>query len=264
MAPVQSNGIDSQVAGETEQIISTALTSAITLAAVVAVLVYCHRQRIWWPILVLISGGATFLLEPLFDHLYGLWFFEEGQWTVVETYGIHVPVWLPIVYVTYYGAWTVWLVTRWQRGATARQVATLFIGSVLLAAAFETLYIQVLDLYVYQDSQPAHIADYPIWIAVVNGVPPFLASLVYVRLIPLLRGWENLALLWVVPVCFAADSFGTAWLYLAARHASEDPPMWGLSILAGITVISCFALVILASRLAGIERPRRALRRSRA
>jgi hypothetical protein len=227
----------------------------VAVAAVLAVLVLCRRERITWPILVLISGGATFLLEPLFDHLYGLWFFADGQWTAIETYGIHVPIWLPIVYVPYYGAWTVWLVRRWNRGATMGDVAKLFVASVTLAALAETFYIQVFDLYVYQDSQPFHVADYPVWVAFVNGVPPFLASIVYVRLVPLLRGWASLALVAVVPVCFAADSFGSGWLYLAARHSSEDPSMPLLSILALVTVGLCFGLVLAAAKLAGLDRP---------
>jgi len=253
MAPVRSQGVDAHVVDDTAQLLSTVLTSAITAVAVIAVIVFCRRHHVVWPLLVLVSGGATFLLEPLFDHLYGLWFWTENQWTAITTYGIHIPVWLPIVYVTYYGAWTVWLVQRFSRGATTREVATLFVGSAALAGAFETLYIQVFNLYVYQDSQPFHVADYPVWVAFVNGVPPFLAAIVYVRLVPLLRGWAQVAIVGVVPVCFAADSFGSGWLYLAARHSGEDPSMVLLSALALITVASVFAMVLLAARLAGLD-----------
>lgn len=255
MAPVESQGID-QAVDETAQLLATVLTSVVAIAAAVAVVILCRRERIVWPLFVLVSGGATFLLEPLFDHLYGLWFFTGGQWTAIETYGIHVPIWLPIVYVPYYGAWTVWLVRRFSRGATLGEVAKLFVASVALAALAETLYIQVFELYVYQDSQPFHVADYPVWVAFVNGVPPFLAAIVYLRLVPLLSGWANLALIGVVPVCFAADSFGSGWLYLAARHSSEDPSMVLLSALALLTVASCFGLILAAAKLAGMEAPR--------
>jgi hypothetical protein len=252
MAPVESHGIDHAV-GDTEQLLATVLTSVIAAVSIIAVLALCRRQRIYWPLLVLVSGTATFLLEPLFDLLYGLWFFSEGQWTAVETYGIHVPIWLPIIYVFFYGAWTVWLVLRFQRGASLREVAVLFLASGVIAGLLETLYIQVFDLYVYQDSQPLSISGYPVWVALVNGVPPFLAAIVYVRLVPVLRGWENLALLFVVPTCFAAE-FGEGWLYLAARHGSEDPSMFLLSVLALLTTALCFGLILCAARLAGIDR----------
>ena len=254
MAPVSSHGIDSHVVGDTAQLLATVMTSVIAVAAVIAVLALCRRQRISWPLLVLVSGGATFLLEPMFDHLYGLWFFSENQWTVITTYGIHVPIWLPIIYVPYYGAWTVWLVRRFSRGAALGDVAKLFLASVALAALAETLYIQVFTLYVYQDHQPFSVADYPIFVAFVNGVPPFLAAIVYVRLLPLLHGWARLAIVGVVPICFAADSFGSGWLYLAARHSGGNPSMALLYVLASITVAGVFAMVLLAARLAGLDR----------
>jgi hypothetical protein len=254
MAPVTSHGIESHVAGDTAQLVATVLTSAIAVAAVLATIALCRRRNITWPLLVLVSGGATFLLEPMFDHYYGLWFFTENQWTAVTTYGIHVPVWLPIVYVPYYGTWTVWLVRRFSRGATQAEVMKLFVGSVALAALAETLYIQVFNLYEYQDHQPFTIAGYPVFVAFVNGVPPFLAAIVLTRLLPVLRGSERLAIVGVVPVCFATGSFGPAWLYLAARHSGTDPSMVLIQVLALVTVAGVFALVLLAARLAGIDR----------
>jgi hypothetical protein len=253
MAPVQSFGIDRAV-GHTDQLLATLITSGVAVAAVLATLLFCRRHRVVWPILVLISGGLTFLCEPFFDHLYGLWFFTRGQWNLVTTYGIHVPVWLAIVYVPYYGAWTVWLERRFERGATIADIAKLFVASIFLATLAEQLYIQVFSLYNYQDSQPFYVAHYPVWVAVVNGVPPFLAAIVYVRLIPLLRGWSQLAHVFVVPICFCTSSFGPAWLYLAARHGSEYPSMVLLSILALLTTAGCIALVFIAAKLAGIDR----------
>lgn len=254
LAPVTSHGLDSQVAGDTAQLLATLLTSVVAVVAVLAVIALCRRRRIGWPLLVLVSGGATFLLEPLFDHLYGLWFYTENQWTVITTYGISIPVWLPIVYVPYYGAWTVWLVRRFARGAGMGDILKLFLASVALAALAETFYIQIFNLYAYQDDQPFSVADYPVFVAFVNGVPPFLAAIVYHRLLPVLRGWANLALVGVVPVCFAADSFGSGWLYLAARHSGEHPSKVLLWILAAITVAGVFGLITVAAKLAGLDR----------
>ena len=249
MQPVVSPGIDDQVAGSTAQLIAVLITSAVAIAAVVAVVVWARRQRIWWPYLVMVTGGLTCFMEPMFDHLFGLWFFHEGQWTAFETYGISVPVWLPIVYVPYYGCWTIWLINRWRRGATPQDVVKLYLASVALAALAEIFYINMVGLYNYQDSQPFLIAGYPPWIAFVNGVPPFLASLAFFKLLPLLRGWDHLAIFAVTPMCFAVDSFGGASLYLAARHSSDDPNMWLLRVLAIVTVLGSFELIKMAARL---------------
>lgn len=113
---------------------------------------------------------------------------------MLRAFGISVPVWLPIIYVPYYGCWTVYLINRWSRGATARDVTKLYLVSVALAATAEMFYINVVGLYNYQDDQPFLISGYPPWVAFINGVPPFLASLVYLRLIPKLRGFEHLSI----------------------------------------------------------------------
>jgi hypothetical protein len=88
-------------------------------------------------------------------------------------------------------------------------------------------------------------------------VPPFLASLIYVRLIPLLkRKWEYLSLLVIVPICFAADSFGGGFLYLAYRHSSGTPNMAVLTVLAVLTAFTSYAMVMLAGRLIGLDKSR--------
>ncbi len=125
----------------------------------------------------------------------------------------------------------------------------------MLAGFAETLYIQVFGLFAYQDHQPLTVAGYPIFVAFVNGVPPFLAAIVYARLIPLLGGWDRLAILGVVPVCFAAGSFGNGWLYLAARHSGEDPSMAPLTALALLSIVGVFGMITFAARLAELERP---------
>jgi hypothetical protein len=253
MAPVVSHGFNYAPVNHTNQLLATIITSLICAGAVAAVVLLCRRQKIVWPLVVLVSGGATFLLEPLFDHLYGLWFATQGQWNAVVTYGIHIPIWLPIIYVPYYGAWTVYLVRRFSRGASLGSVAKLFVASVFLAALAETLYIQVFNLYRYETSQPFSVAHYPIFVAFVNGVPPFLASIIYVRLVPKLKGWWMLSLVGVVPVCFAAGSFGTGWLYLAARNGSQHPSMLLLSILALVCVAGAFGIVLTAAKLADLD-----------
>jgi hypothetical protein len=249
MQPVHSDGVDGQIAGDTAQLIAVLITSAVAIAAVLAVVIWARRNRLWWPYLVVVTGGLTCFMEPMFDHYFGLWFFEENQWNAFVTYGIHVPVWLPIVYVAYYGCWTTWLINRWQRGATPQDVVKLYLVSVGLAALAEVFYINMVGLYNYQDHQPFLVGGYPPWVAFVNGVPPFVASLVFFRLLPHLRGWEHMAIFVVTPICFAMDSFGGSFLYLAARHGSEDPSMWLLRGLALVTAFGSYELIRLSARL---------------
>jgi hypothetical protein len=253
MVPVRSISVDHLVP-QTNQLIATGVTALIAAASVLAVVLFCVRRRITWPLLIVVSGTATFLLEPLYDHLYGLWFFAEGQWSAVTTYGIHVPLWLPIIYIAYYGCSTIWYWSTFERGISMPRVFVYFTLSVLLAGTAEVFYINVVGLYNYQDAQPFVVWNYPVFVAIINGVPPFLAAIILYRLVPLLKGWENVALLGVLPFAFASNTFGSGFLYLAARHSSEYPSPVLVRAAAISAVVGTYTVIWIAAKLAGIGR----------
>jgi hypothetical protein len=251
MAPVDTFGIDSPV-NPTAQLIATIVTAVIAVSMITATLVLCRRERILWPLIVLVSGTGTCFLEPLYDHLYGLWFNAEGQWNAFVTYGIHIPIWLPMIYVAYYGSCTVIFWYRMHKGATMRDIAIHFALSAALACAAEQFYINGVQLYNYQDHQPFYLLNYPFFVAIVNGVPPMLSGIIYYKLVPILTGWSRWILLFVVPFSFAANSFGSGWLYLAYRHSTENPSMVLSTLLAALSAILSITVIWTAARLAGI------------
>lgn len=255
--PVESDGVDQAVDSGFEMfaIVVTSILAVVTIALVVRL---CLRERITWPLFILVGGLITSLQEPLFDHLYGLWMFQENQTTAFTTYGIQIPLWLPIIYITYYGGLTIFFTRRFSRGITQRDLIKYFLVSVAVAAILENLYINICELYEYQDHQAFVLFTYPTWVAFVNGVPPFLAAIALARLIPITRGWAQVGLLAVVPTAFAADSFGTGFLYLSVRHGAwEDGPNEVLvHVVALLTAAMTFATVITAAKLADLKTPR--------
>lgn len=78
MAPVVTEGIDSPVS-EIGQWVATALTWGLAAVVAVWVITVARRERSIWPLCVAVSGTLACLMEPLFDHVYGLWFLEEGS-----------------------------------------------------------------------------------------------------------------------------------------------------------------------------------------
>jgi hypothetical protein len=153
MAPVTSDAVDGPV-NPTGQVVATVVTFAAAVVAVVLVGRMCVRRRVLWPIAVLVGGTVTCLLEPLFDHLYGLWFPSVGQWTLFVTYGLHEPVWLPAAYLVVYGALAIWCACCLDRSPTMRTVWRLYGALVVIAMVAEIGYITALGVYNYQDDQP--------------------------------------------------------------------------------------------------------------
>jgi hypothetical protein len=241
MAPVPSPAADSAV-DPTGQLVATYGTYALALVALVAVVRLCLRERVVWPALVLAGGTLTCLLEPLFDHLYGLWFPTVGQWTLFVTYGVHEPVWLPAAYLVVYGALPVAVVRLLRRDPGRRTVWRVYAALVVVAVVAEIGYIRVLGVYGYQDRQPFVVLGYPLFLGFVNSMSALIGGLVLVRLVPLLRGAGLAALLTVPPMAFAVDAIGSGFLYLAVRN-SADPPRWALDLTA-LTVVAGGVLTV--------------------
>ena len=241
MAPVPSPGFDHPTS-PTGQVIATVATCAAAVVALVLVGRLCVRERIVWPLPVLVGGTVTCLMEPLFDHLYGLWFPSIGQWTLFTIYGIHEPVWLPAAYLVVYGALAVWVVHCLDHAPTQRTVWRLYAVLVVVALVAEIVYISVLGVYEYQYRQPFVVLGYPLFLGFVNSMSALIGGIALHKLAPLVRGWRTLTLATIPPLAFGVDAVGSGILYLSVRH-SPDPPTWALWVTA-LTVVGGGALTV--------------------
>ncbi len=242
MAPVISDGIDGPVS-ELGQWVATILTYGLALAVLIWVVLLCRKERIVWPVFVILSGTLTCLMEPLFDHLYGLWFLEQGQWHLYTTFGSAQPIWVPAAYLAFYGGATVLIAGVIARRPAMRTVWMMYAFIVVMAIAAEMTYVSVLGVYQYQVSQPFVVFGYPIFLGFTNAMSALVSGILVYRLAPLLRGWAYLYLLPIVPMAFAAGLFGEGILYLSVRHSMEHPPMVVVHVSA-LTVVAGIAATV--------------------
>ncbi|MFL0293016.1 hypothetical protein ACJH6J_18460 [Mycobacterium sp. SMC-18] len=242
MAPVVTKGLDTPVS-PTGQWIATLLTFGLAVSVLAWTIVVCRRNRQWWPMFVLASGTATCLMEPLFDHLYGLWFREQGQWNLYTTFGSHQPVWVPAAYLSFYGGATVFIARTIAKTPTKRTVWKMYAAIVVMAIVAELTYISVLGVYDYQDRQPFVVFGYPIFLAFTNAMSALVGGILVYRMVPALGGWRNLYLIPVVPMAFASGLFGSGILYLSVRHSIDSQPMLVVH-LAALTVVGAIASTV--------------------
>ena len=243
MAPVDTFGVDQPV-NDVGQVVSTVLTFGLAAAAIVYVALVCRRERAAWPAFLLVSGGLAALMEPLFDHLYGLWFFEEGQWHLYTTFGSNQPVWVPAAYLAFYGGAAVVVAQVMRARPTMRTVWQLYFAIVAMALAAELTYVTLLEVYSYQDDQPFVVLGYPVFLAFTNAMSALVGGLLAFGLAPMLRtASAQAALITVVPAAFAMGLFGTGILYLSVRHGFENPPSL-LVHLSALTVVGGIALTV--------------------
>ncbi|MEE3754914.1 MULTISPECIES: hypothetical protein [Mycobacterium avium complex (MAC)] len=242
MAPVETHGMDSPV-NEVGQWVATGLTWGLGLFVLVWIVTLSRRERTIWPLCVAVSGTLGCLMEPLFDHLYGLWFREQGQWHLYTTFGSSQPVWLPAAYLTFYGGATVYIARYLKRRPTMRSVWQMYGFIVVMAIAAEMTYVSILRVYEYQDSQPFVVFGYPIFLGFTNAMSALVSGILVYRLVPLLKGWGYLSLIPLVPIAFAAGLFGSGIVYLSVRHGLENPSTL-LVHLAALTVVGGIASTV--------------------
>jgi hypothetical protein len=243
MPPLDAYGVDQPV-NEVGQLISTVLTYGLAIAAVAYCIVIWRREGTVWQFFLLVSGGLTCLMEPLYDHLYGLWFFEQGQWNLYTTFGSHQPIWVPPAYLAFYGGASVFVARFMMRRPTMRSVWIMYGAIVAMSLAAEFSYVTFLKVYAYQDSQPFLVGGYPVFLAFVNAMSALIGGLIAFGLVPVLRSvLDQAVLLVIVPCGFGMGCCGGGILYLSVRHGMAHPPMW-LVHLAALTVVGVIALLV--------------------
>lgn len=242
MTRAVADGVDTAVwpAG---QLIATVLTFGLAALALVWVALVCRRERIYWPALALAGGTLTCLMEPLFDHLYGLWFREQGQWNLYATFGSHQPIWVPAAYMAFYGGATVLIARVVSSKPTMRTVWTMYGMVAFMAIAAEVTYISVLRVYEYQGYQPFVVLGYPIFLGFTNAMSALVSGLVIAWWAPMMRGREQLYLVLLVPSAFAAGLFGSGIFYLSVRHSAASSNA-SLVHLTALTVVAAVATTV--------------------
>ncbi|MDO3401762.1 hypothetical protein O6072_06550 [Mycolicibacterium neoaurum] len=242
MTWIIADGADAPI-WPTGQLVATLLTFALAAIALVWVALLCRRERIHWPALVLIGGTLTCLMEPLFDHLYGLRFREQGQWNLYTTFGSHQPVWVPAAYMAFYGGATVVIARVVTNKPAMRTVWAMYVSVALMAIVAEVTYISVLRVYEYQDGQPFVILGYPIFLGFTNAMSALVSGLIVAGWLPAMRGRDQLYLVLLVPSTFGAGLFGTGILYLSVRHSTASSHTFLVHVTA-LTVVAGIAATV--------------------
>jgi hypothetical protein len=213
------------------------LTVATTLAGVVALTLIARmvrRERTVWPVVVVASGILCLFLEPVYDQLFNIWFYDNGEvWEFYTAWGMAQPIWVPLTYLWCYGSLAIDTARRVDRGLTRGGAVKLAGVFLLIYVTFEVIGIN-LGVYTYFGPHPFRVANFPIWVSISNAVIGVVAGIAVARLRPLLPGRSVWALLPVVPAVFAMVSFGGSFPALVAMNMPDPPTalVWAAAVLS--------------------------------
>jgi hypothetical protein len=209
-------------------------------------LVYCvhlaRKDRKIWPLMVWVSGAPMTLWEPMQNIVTHVSYPEIGQHTAFEIYDLKMPVYLVLLYMTYFGLLVPWLMKRIEAGVTVRWLMKAYFGVVVFAAAFEPIPVHVMDWYrYYGDNQPLQFFEIPIWWFFVNAMAVVGIAVIFalIRKHVLTADWQS--------VVFVPG----ALLVCGGLHHSAGIPVytaigsgWSSAVTIPMSLLSCGLAVV--------------------
>lgn len=224
----------------------------------VLALVYCaylaRKERKIWPLMVWLSGGVMTLWEPMQNIVTNVVYPADGQHTAFVIYDLKMPVYLVLLYMTYFGLTVPWIMRRIEAGVTVGWLLKVYLAMVAFAAAFEPVPVHIMGWYHYHgDNQPLEFFGIPIWWFFVNAMVIVGLSIIFaaVRKHVLTADWQSVVF---VPA---------ALLVCGGLHHSAGIPVytaigsgWGIAITIPMSLISCGLAVVwvyLLARLVAVD-----------
>ena len=221
----------------------------IVLAGVVAialVFTFIDWYRTGRPLvlLLMVSGGAIMIFEPMVDTVGACWF-PSNSWTAFTAWGRPLPVWLCLAYFFYFGIATSAIWQALRKGLTRRQIWLVFCAAMLGDLIFETVLL-TMNPYVYYGYQPLVLGKFPLWWMAVNAVIPLvLAALIY-RFDSYFRGWRDFAVIPLALTTSAAVNAAVGWPSWLVINTDVG---WVLTQVGGLTTFAaaCAAVKLVAA-----------------
>jgi hypothetical protein len=216
-------------------------------------LVYCalmaRRRREIWPLCVF--GGSMLLItyEPINNFLGHCAYPTPGQHTMLSYLGQHVPWSTWFIYMFYFSVAVPFLMERFERGVTARQLARYYAVAVLICAAFEPVFANVhLGVrwwFYYGSNQALNFTGLPMFWWFANAMVVMVTAMIFHLLRRHLfdRDWQSLSFIVLEPLILIGVHGSAGMPYYIAVTSAHSKAVSTLGLLGSIA-ISLFYMVL--------------------
>jgi hypothetical protein len=228
------------VANVTVDLWATAIYSTLALCALVYGLLHWRRTGEPIIVLMLIGGALCSTVEPFVNIVGAVWHPMVNQVTAFEIMGRGMPWFIVTGYTFYFGVLGSLNYLAFRKGVSTRQFWLWASVPMLVDVVMEELMLYW-DLYIYYGQQPLILINkLPLWWVPCNSLGELLAVCLLVKAAPLLRGWRQLLIPLLVPIC---DAVAYAAISLPSWIVVNTPVPGWLNQLGGLAT---FALALLA------------------
>jgi hypothetical protein len=111
-------------------------------------------------------------VEPILDHMGGVWWPVHGSWEAFNLVGINIPLLVCFVYPWLLGSQAYLTYRLFERGMTPRKLWYLVGIFAINDVVLETIGVKVLRVYAYFGQQPLNLWGLPLWYVPCNAIGP--------------------------------------------------------------------------------------------
>ena len=185
---------------------------------------YSKQYGTLLPWCFLVGGLLMCMNEPLVDHNGRVWFHVDGQWNAFVDYGVHLPVWLVLAYIWFFGgrAMVIWHLMEKGAANDPRWIYKHWGLVFVIDAILENIALYI-GLFLYYGEQPLQFGKFPLWWGAINSATPIVLAAVVVVLRPHLTGWKVLWVIPLAPAVAAAVNASLGWITWNAINKTELP-----------------------------------------
>lgn len=228
------------VANVTVDFWATAIYTTISICVLVYGLFYWRRTGSPIVPLMMLGGGLCATVEPFVNIVGAVWHPVVNQATAFELMGRPMPWFLVTGYIFYFGAMGSLTYLAIERGLTTRQFWLLGTVPMLVDIVMEELMLHW-NLYYYYGEQPLILNKLPLWWVPCNSLGLLLGICLVVKAAPLLRGWRQLLIPLLIPIC---DAVGYAAISLPSWFVVNTPVPGWLNQLGGLATCALALLLL--------------------
>ncbi len=214
---------------------------ALSTCALICGLWYWSRTGRPIVVLMLLGGALCSTVEPFVNIIGAVWHPMVNQVRAFELMGRGMPWFLVTGYIFYFGVLGSLTYFAFQKGVTTRQFWLWATVPMLVDVVMEELMLHW-NLYYYYGEQPLILLyKLPLWWVPCNSLGELLGVCLLVKAAPLLRGWRQLLIPVLIPVC---DAVAYAAISLPSWMVVNTPvPPW-LNQLGGLATCALAWLVL--------------------
>lgn len=200
-------------------------------------------------VLFLLGGAFSYLNEPIVDVLGKCWWPPIGNWTFMEVFGVHLPMFGIPVYMWYMGGQAFLAYRLIEKGISMRGLYVLYAFAFITDLALELPAVNMGVYTYYGLTQPLVFFKFPLWWPFVNALMPIMMGAVIYRLKPLLVGVKSLLiipLMWMLGAAVNGLVAAPVWI---ALNTDVGPGVTHLAALftIGLGMMTCYGIGLLVA-----------------